>query len=206
MQGHRSPGAIIRALLELPAAGHAVNLYTPQQPCCPDPALDNDGAAARLARLRQHLEATRASPLALIGEAAGWRGARQTGIAFTAPGNVRAGAMREASATVVQTELAGHGLVSPARLLNAYPLHPHPPGQPRMNRAPTALELTEAHPVLAAAVGERLVVAVGRNAARSWSTISGIGIRSRGPSSLFRRGERLPSRAHYGPRPLRPHR
>lgn len=124
-------------------------------------------------RFRSHLDDTADSPVTLVGEAAGWRGARQTGMAFTAPAHFRAGAMGEASATVVQSSLRNYRLAAPPRLFNAYPLHPHLPGRPRSNRAPTSAELATARPVLEAAVMHRFVIAIGRKAADSWGHACG---------------------------------
>ena len=44
---------------------------------------DGRGAAARRERLRGYLESRREAPLLLVGEAAGYRGARVSGIPFT---------------------------------------------------------------------------------------------------------------------------
>lgn len=168
-----SPAHIVDGVARLDGGNHVIHIYRADARCCPDRGLDDDHSSERLERLYRHLDATVDSPVTLVGEAAGWRGARQTGLPFTAPGNLRPGAMREASATVVQAALADHRLAVAPRLFNAYPLHPHHSGRPRSNRAPTSAELASARPVLQAAVLNRFVIAVGQKAADSWANASG---------------------------------
>lgn len=162
----RSPvdiDALSRDLLRRPTTSIVRNFYSDSPPA--DTQDPTGGPAARLDALVCHLRARRSAPLVLVGEAAGWRGARRTGVAFTSPYLSDGTGMREASAGVVQAALLGHGLDRDALLWNAFPWHPHPPGTEHANRAPGAGEVLAALPLLRQVVEGRRVVAVGRRAA-----------------------------------------
>ena len=121
---------------------------------------DGDGADLRRARLRAYLERGAAAPLLLLGEAAGYRGARVSGIPFTSERQLTGSGPAEATATVVQQTLAE--LELDALCWNVVPTHP---GTETSNRTPTRLEVAASLPFLEELVGGRRVIAVGRLAA-----------------------------------------
>lgn len=115
-----------------------------------DPALERlDAAAVRLANLGHYLRDRRNARIALIGEAAGYRGCRFTGIPFTCEAQLRAwndaryrttsmhGDYDERSARCIWRAL---GRRADVILWNVFPWHPHLPSQPLSNRQPSAAE------------------------------------------------------------------
>ena len=102
---------------------------------------DGDGAAARRQRLRAYLEARADAPLLLVGEAAGYRGARVSGIPFTSERQLTGAGPAEATATIVRRTLAELGLEEEALCWNVVPTHPHRPSRPDTNRPPTRAEI-----------------------------------------------------------------
>src|SRR3990172_3692916 len=68
-----------------------------------------------------------ASPL-FVGEAAGHRGARLSGLPFTSERQLSASGPAEASATIVHRVLAELEIEEDVLLWNVVPLHPHRPG------------------------------------------------------------------------------
>jgi hypothetical protein len=125
------------------------------------------GAEVRRTRLAKYLEARRTAGIILVGEAAGYRGARLSGIPFTSERQLTGSGPTEASATIVQRVLAELGLADQVLLWNIVPLHPHRPGAPASNRPPTAAETAAGLPfVLELAAGRRML-AVGRLAERA---------------------------------------
>jgi uracil-DNA glycosylase len=116
----------------------------------------------RRERLAAYLEAKRDAPLVLVGEAAGYRGARVSGIPFTSERQLTGRGPAEASATIVHRVLAELGIEEDVLLWNVVPTHPHEPRRPYTNRRPTRDEvLVTSHWVEGVARGRRLV-AVGR--------------------------------------------
>ena len=99
---------------------------------------DGDGAAARTERLRAYLEARAGAPILLVGEAAGYRGARVSGIPFTSERQLTGRGPAEASATIVHRVLAELGLEESVLLWNVVPTHP---GTATSNRPPRAAEI-----------------------------------------------------------------
>src|SRR2546429_9336455 len=85
---------------------------------------DGDGAAARRERLRAYLQARQDAPLLLVGEAAGYRGARVSGIPFTSERQLTGRGPAEASATIVHRVLAELGLAECVLLWNVVPTQP----------------------------------------------------------------------------------
>jgi hypothetical protein len=119
------------------------------------------GATLRRDRLREYLERHAATPVLLVGEAAGYRGARVSGIPFTSERQLTGSGPTEASATIVRRTLAE--LELDAVCWNVVPTHP---GTPTTNRSPTASEIRESFPFLEELSRGRRVIAVGRLAAR----------------------------------------
>ena len=144
-----------------------------------------DGADVRRARLAGYLEARAGARFLLVGEAAGYRGARVSGIPFTSERQLTGRAPGEASATVVHCVLAELGLAEDMLLWNAVPTHPHHPGRPDSNRAPTSAEVAAGAPFVAELARGRVVLAVGRVAHR---LLGGAYVRhpSHGGSAAFR--------------------
>jgi uracil-DNA glycosylase family 4 len=113
----------------------------------------------RRERLAHYLEARRDAPILLVGEAAGYRGARVSGIPFTSERQLTGVGPAEASATVVHRVLAGLGIEEDVLLWNVVPTHP---GTASTNRAPTRNEVAASRRFLDPLVRGRRVVAVGR--------------------------------------------
>jgi uracil-DNA glycosylase len=121
----------------------------------------------RCARLAEYLDARRHAPLLLVGEAAGYRGARVSGIPFTSESQLTGTGPAEATASVVHRVLAELGLEEEVMLWNLVPTHPHRPGNPCSNRAPTGSEIRAGAPFLETLAAGRRVVPVGRLAQRA---------------------------------------
>ena len=124
-----------------------------------------EGARAPLLRKRLagYLESRRTAPVLLVGEAAGFRGARISGIPLTSERQLSGTGPAEATATVVQRVLAELGLDEYVLLWNVVPTHP---GTARSNRRPTRAEIEAASPFLAELARGRQVIAMGRVAER----------------------------------------
>ena len=112
---------------------------------------DGDGADARRQRLRAYLEARESAPLLLVGEAAGHRGARVSGIPFTSERQLTGRGPAEATATIVRRVLAELGLEEETLCWNVVPTHPHRPARPDTNRPPTRAEIDASQAVPARA-------------------------------------------------------
>jgi uracil-DNA glycosylase len=113
-------------------------------------------------RLVRYLEARAGAPIVLVGEAAGYRGARVSGIAFTSERQLTGAGPVEASATIVHRTLRELGVEDGVLLWNVVPTHP---GTATSNRLPTRREIDAARPFLDELTRGRAVVAVGRVAA-----------------------------------------
>jgi hypothetical protein len=85
---------------------------------------DGDGAENRRNRLTSYLQERATAPLLLVGEAAGYRGARVSGIPFTSERQLTGSGPAEASATIVHRVLAELGLEEHVLLWNVVPTHP----------------------------------------------------------------------------------
>lgn len=121
----------------------------------------------RRERLADYLEARRSAPLLLVGEAAGYRGARVSGLPFTSERQLTGTGPAEATATVVHRVLGELGLEEEVLLWNLVPTHPHRPGEPRSNRPPTRAEIHAGAPFLETLAVGRRVVPIGRLAQRA---------------------------------------
>jgi uracil-DNA glycosylase len=121
---------------------------------------DGDGAELRRGRLCAYLGARGASSLLLVGEAAGYRGARVSGIPFTSERQLSGSGPAEATATIVQRTLAELGLEP--LCWNVVPTHPGTAGS---NRRPTRREVADSRPFLDELAAGRRILAVGRLAA-----------------------------------------
>lgn len=113
-------------------------------------------------RLCEYLSRRRAAPILLVGEAAGYRGARISGLPFTSQRQLTGSGPAEATATIVHRVLAELGLEERVLLWNVVPTHPHRPGEPDSNRRPTRTEIEASLPFLEELADGRRLVAVGR--------------------------------------------
>jgi uracil-DNA glycosylase len=138
-------------------------------------------------RLANYLERRCAAELLLVGEAAGYRGARVSGLPFTSERQLTGFGPAEASATIVHRVLDELGLMEHVVLWNVVPTHPHRPGEPASNRRPTAGEMDAARPFLDEIAEGREVIPVGRVAETALG-LSGIRHPSHGGARAFRDG------------------
>jgi uracil-DNA glycosylase family 4 len=109
-----------------------------------------------------YLESRRAAQVVLVGEAAGYRGARVSGIPFTSERQLTGSGPAEATATIVHRVLAQLGVEDDVLLWNVVPTHP---GSESSNRRPTRAEVRAAAPFLDELTRGRVAIAVGRLAA-----------------------------------------
>jgi uracil-DNA glycosylase len=148
---------------------------------------DGERAPLLRSRLRDYLAARAESPILLVGEAAGYRGARVSGLPFTSERQLTGAGPAEATATVVQRALAELGARERVLLWNVVPTHPHRPGCADSNRPPTRGEISAGRPFVAALAAGRRVVAVGRLAGAELGVAS-IRHPSHGGAAVFRDG------------------
>jgi uracil-DNA glycosylase len=113
-------------------------------------------------RLRGYLCSRAGVEVVLVGEAAGYRGARISGIPFTSERQLTGCGPAEATATIVHRVLAQLGVEDEVLLWNVVPTHP---GSETSNRRPTLEEVRAAAPFLAELIRGRTAIAVGRLAA-----------------------------------------
>ena len=114
--------------------------------------------------MRTHLEERAHAGLVLVGEAAGYRGARVSGVPFTSERQLTGRGPAEATATIVHRVLCELGIENDVLLWNVVPTHP---GTATSNRRPTRAEVGAARPFLDELTRGRRVVAVGRLAAEA---------------------------------------
>ena len=122
---------------------------------------EGEAADLRRLRLRKYLERHADTALLLVGEAAGYRGARVSGIPFMSERQLTGLGPSEATATIVRRTLVE--LELEALCWNVVPTHP---GTATSNRRPTSGEVAASLPFLEELSRRRLVIAVGRLAAR----------------------------------------
>lgn len=167
--------ALLAAALDIPSSDTSCNFYN-ESSDIRNPFLTT--AVQRRASLLSHINRVRGGDVVLVGEAAGWRGARQSGVPFTSSVDVGLPGPREASATIVRRSLRDLRLDSRTLLWNAFPSHPHLLGNPSSNRTPSRPELIAASAALDVAVSGRRVVCVGRSAAYAVERILGLDVAS----------------------------
>jgi uracil-DNA glycosylase len=138
-------------------------------------------------RLSEYLARARDARILLVGEAAGYRGARVSGVPFTSERQLTGKGPAEATATIVHRVLAELGVEDDVLLWNVVPTHPHRPGEPASNRRPSAAEIAAARPFLDELAHGRTVVPVGR-VAEAALDIRGIRHPSHGGAVAFRAG------------------
>lgn len=138
----------------------------------------------RRERLAEYLERQSRARYLLVGEAAGYRGARVSGLPFTSERQLTGKGPAEATATVVHRVLAELEVEDDVLLWNVVPTHP---GTESSNRPPTRAEVREAMPFLDELLDGRTPIAVGRLAHRA---LGGRYVRhpSHGGSGAFREG------------------
>jgi uracil-DNA glycosylase len=139
---------------------------------------------ARRERLRRYLEARAGAEIVLVGEAAGYRGARVSGIAFTSERQLTGSGPAEASATIVHRVLSRLGVEEDVLLWNVVPTHP---GTESSNRAPRRDEVEAAAPFLDEVLRGRAVIAVGR-VAEAATGASYVRHPARGGAAAFEEG------------------
>jgi len=120
------------------------------------------GSELRRGRLYAHLATRADAQVVLVGEAAGYRGARVSGIPFTSERQLTGSGPAEAAATIVHRVLAELGVEDEVLLWNVVPTHP---GSETSNRRPTRDEVEAASPFLDEVARGRVAIAVGRLAA-----------------------------------------
>ena len=113
-------------------------------------------------RLADYLDLRADARVLLVGEAAGYRGARVSGVPFTSERQLTGRGPAEATASIVHRVLAELGLEDVVLLWNVVPTHPGTAGS---NRRPTSREIQEARPFLETLARGRRVIAIGRLAA-----------------------------------------
>jgi uracil-DNA glycosylase len=118
---------------------------------------DGSGAALRRERLVDYLYRHSATRILLVGEAAGYRGARVSGLPFTSERQLTGRGPAEATATIVRRALAELGIE--ALCWNVVPTHP---GTATSNRRPNRDEIVASEPFLGDLACGRRIVAVGR--------------------------------------------
>ena len=164
-------GCLLDSLLAIPSTALAMNFYIAES--------DREGdfrtsAAERCDRLLDHLGHVDSGDLVIVGEAPGWKGARQSGVPFTSAETVGLKGSNEGSATIVHGMLASLGIADRTLLWNAFPLHPHKAGLPRTNRTPTRVELDSGLDPLRLAVAGRRIICVGNPARKSVERLLGL--------------------------------
>jgi hypothetical protein len=120
---------------------------------------DGEGAELRRGRLLDYLAARAGASMLMVGEAAGYRGARVSGIPFTSERQLTGSGPAEASATVVHRVLGELGVEEHVLLWNVVPTHP---GTASSNRQPSRQEVEMGLPFARELARGRRVIAVGR--------------------------------------------
>jgi hypothetical protein len=141
----------------------------------------------RRRRLVEYLARRECASVVLVGEAAGWRGARMSGLAFTSERQLTGTGPAEATATIVHRVLAELGVADEVLLWNLVPTHPHRPGLDASNRPPSRDEIRAGRPFVDELIRGRDVIAVGRLAERALGPPA-VRHPSHGGAAVFRTG------------------
>ena len=141
-------------------------------------------AALLRRRLVRYLEARADARVLLVGEAAGYRGARVSGIPFTSERQLTGLGPGEASASIVHRVLGELGLEERVLLWNVVPTHP---GTASSNRLPTRAEIAAGARFCERLGTGRTVLGVGRIAERALGA-SYVRHPSHGGAAEFRAG------------------
>jgi uracil-DNA glycosylase len=149
----------------------------------------NQYASSRLLRdrLGAYLESRVDTRVVLVGEAAGYRGARVSGIPFTSERQLTGSGPAEATATVVHRVLAKLDVEREVLLWNVVPTHP---GGAASNRRPTRAEVEAASPFLDELTRGRIAIAVGRLAAETLPEADYVRHPAHGGAASFEEGLR----------------
>lgn len=174
-------GRLLDSVLAIPSTALSMNFYLADS--------DTEGdfrtsAAERCDRLLAHLGRVNDGDLVIVGEAPGWKGARQSGVPFTSAKTVGLLGSSEGSATIVHGMLSSLGIADRTLLWNAFPLHPHMASLPRTNRTPTGEELDTGLAPLRLAVAGRRIICVGNSARRSVERLLGLEVPGVGDASV----------------------
>lgn len=138
-------------------------------------------------RLVAYLESRLDAPIVLVGEAAGYRGARVSGIPFTSERQLTGTGPAEATATIVHRVLDELGVGEQVLLWNVVPTHPHRLDDPETNRRPTRAEVEAGLTFVTVLAQGRRTICVGRLAE---AALGGPAVRhpSHGGARSFRAG------------------
>lgn len=139
----------------------------------------------RRSRLREYLAARDEAPFVLVGESAGYRGGRISGLAFTSERQLTGAGPAEASSTIVHRVLRELEVEKDVLLWNVVPTHP---GTATSNRRPTRAEIEASKSFLAEVVRGRTAIAVGRLAAAVLEDAPYVRHPSRGGATAFAQG------------------
>ena len=139
----------------------------------------------RRRRLRDYLAARAEAPYVLVGESAGYRGGRISGLAFTSERQLTGTGPAEASSTIVHRVLAELGAENDVLLWNVVPTHP---GTAASNRRPTREEIEASRPFLEEVVRGRTAIAAGRLAQAALAGAPYVRHPSRGGATAFASG------------------
>ena len=157
-------------------------LFNPYQDLIPEVDLPNADQLRRENLYRYLASMSGWPPCLVVGEAPGWRGCRFSGIPFTSEAQLvssvlpfsgfrssqRSSPYTEASATLFWRIMKPY---HPQFLVwNCIPFHPHQPGVPLSNRAPSEAEIRKFSPSLARLISllaPRQVIAIGKSAQKA---------------------------------------
>ena len=166
-----------------------------------------DAPAIRIANLRSYLAERQGAEILAVGEAAGYRGMRWSGIAFTSEfdllerwrgGPYRRSSLRdrlwkEPSGTIVHSILEELSAESRVILWNTVPTHPHLEGNSLSNRRPTRDEIIAGRVFVERMVDimqPRVLVGIGRVACEALPAAQYVRHPAQSGATSFRAGMR----------------